>query len=51
MEMEKKNIAILILAIALVASGVGNIIFLLPTPVVPEDKSLSYLVPVPVLQT
>jgi ABC-type transport system substrate-binding protein len=38
MEMEKKNIAILILAIALVASGVGNIIFLLPTPVVPEDK-------------
>ena len=38
MEMEKKNIAILILAIALVASGVGNIIFLLPTPVIPEDK-------------
>ena len=38
MEMEKKNIAILILAIALVASGVGNIIFLLPTPVVPEEK-------------
>ncbi|MHA1669664.1 MAG: ABC transporter substrate-binding protein [Promethearchaeota archaeon] len=38
MEMEKKNIAILILAIALVASGVGNVIFLIPTPVVPEDK-------------
>ena len=36
--MEKKNIAILILAIALVASGVGNIIFMLPKPVIPEDK-------------
>jgi len=36
--MEKKNIAILILAIALVASGVGNIIFMLPQPVVVEDK-------------
>jgi ABC-type transport system substrate-binding protein len=30
MEMEKKNIAILILAIALVASGIGNIILALP---------------------
>jgi ABC-type transport system substrate-binding protein len=32
MEMEKKNIAILVLAIALVASGVGNIILVLPPP-------------------
>ncbi len=39
--MEKKNIAILILAIALVASGVGNIIFMLPPiePAAPVSKS------------
>jgi peptide/nickel transport system substrate-binding protein len=30
MEMEKKNLAIIVLAIALVASGVGNILFAIP---------------------
>ena len=30
MEMEKKNLAIIVLAIALVASGIGNILFALP---------------------
>ena len=30
MEMEKKNLAIIVLAIALVASGVGNLLFAIP---------------------
>jgi peptide/nickel transport system substrate-binding protein len=37
--MEKKNIAIIILAVALVASGIGNIILALPAPAVaPPEK-------------
>jgi ABC-type transport system substrate-binding protein len=40
MEMEKKNIAIIVLAVALVASGVGNIILALRTTPTPTYNTL-----------
>jgi ABC-type transport system substrate-binding protein len=47
MEMEKKNVAIIVLAIALAASGVGNIILGIIAgfiePFAPESKTLTYV--------